>query len=108
MGSTGLKVMIQLGMEVGASGDVRPRGGRCCLGEWRRISTGLEVLFVGVREGAQKGVVEELVSGRALDCWSRGELSAWRRAMVAAECLHLGEPHSQLKCFPLMSQKLSP
>lgn len=77
-------------------------------GEWRRVSAGLEVLFVGLGEWAQEGVVEELVSGRVLGCWSWGELSAWRRAMTAAEYLHLGEPHSQLKCFPLMSQKWSP
>lgn len=49
--------------------------------------------------------VDELVSGRALGCWSPGVLSACLCAMVAAECLHLDEPHWQLNSFPFTSQK---
>lgn len=76
--------------QVGSDGNVCPRqvGHSVCVGEDQE---GLE------------GVVEELVSGKALGC-----CSACLWAMAAAEYLHWLEPHWQLKSLPLMSQKCSP
>ena len=64
-------------------------------------------LVRGQDQEGLEGVVEELVSGRALGCCS-GVLSACLWAVAVAEYLHLVEPHWQLKSLPLMSQKWSP
>lgn len=62
----------------------------------------------GSQQGLEGVVGEELVSGRAPDWFPSGVLSACLWAIAAAECLHLVEPHWQLKNLPLISQKWSP